>query len=316
MEFRACRVTGNSNRWTSPSSKRRGIKGHGSYVEDHGFGHEDWNFNLNYAQDGQVFGHTAAKPAKGLVGKKFSVLLFERINGVLVGVGALRNSTYIRTSLKPRGLRLDLMAADLFELSKTERNLPNVSGKSLEEIRTYVESEFRDFNWQTAVEDVTVFERPIPLSECGVMLEGWRFSTPYTIRAAQFQAVLDSATAMTPLARSAEPEDDDGRDEGGPILRLHKSTERDPAVVRKFKRNLKSFECAVCNCDFETSYGEIGRGYIECHHTKPIGDRKAAEKTRQKDLAALCSNCHRMIHRTKPMMTVKDMRKLWKKQSP
>ena len=47
---------------------------------------------------------------------------------------------------------------------------------------------------------------------------------------------------------------------------------------------------------FNERYGALGRNYIEAHHRIPVSSLKEGEKTKLKDLAALCSNCHRVIH--------------------
>ncbi|WP_405140686.1 HNH endonuclease [Sphaerisporangium sp. NBC_01403] len=51
--------------------------------------------------------------------------------------------------------------------------------------------------------------------------------------------------------------------------------------------------------DFERPYGDCGAGYIECHHVIPL--HQAGEGlTKLADLALICANCHRMIHRRTP----------------
>jgi predicted HNH restriction endonuclease len=47
---------------------------------------------------------------------------------------------------------------------------------------------------------------------------------------------------------------------------------------------------------FNEKYGELGRNYIEAHHRIPVAQLKEGEATKISDLAALCSNCHRIIH--------------------
>ena len=48
-------------------------------------------------------------------------------------------------------------------------------------------------------------------------------------------------------------------------------------------------------------HGEIGNGYIEAHHLiKPISIMREGDATRIEDLAMLCANCHRMVHRIRP----------------
>ena len=66
--------------------------------------------------------------------------------------------------------------------------------------------------------------------------------------------------------------------------------------------------CEACEFDLQGKYGERGDGYIECHHMKPIPELKPGEKMTNADLALLCSNCHRMVHRRKPWLTLEKLR--------
>ena len=62
---------------------------------------------------------------------------------------------------------------------------------------------------------------------------------------------------------------------------------------------LKRLICAVpgCGFDFEATYGTIGIGYAEVHHLLPLAMVAEERLTTLDDLAVVCSNCHRMIHR-------------------
>ena len=62
--------------------------------------------------------------------------------------------------------------------------------------------------------------------------------------------------------------------------------------------------CAACGFDFYKTYGELGRGYIEIHHQKPVYQYEESDFSRLvtvaiKDLIPLCANCHRIVHRKK-----------------
>lgn len=59
--------------------------------------------------------------------------------------------------------------------------------------------------------------------------------------------------------------------------------------------------CQVCGFDFKKRYGEIGAGYIEVHHTKPISDYDDEHDVKVEDLVCLCANCHAMAHRRRPV---------------
>jgi 5-methylcytosine-specific restriction protein A len=89
-------------------------------------------------------------------------------------------------------------------------------------------------------------------------------------------------------------------EEGREILRQHLHRERSAKLVRKFKSGLTDFSCKVCGFDFLKVYGELGRGYIEAHHIKPLATLKPDETVRVQDLLPVCSNCHRMLHRRFP----------------
>ncbi len=57
--------------------------------------------------------------------------------------------------------------------------------------------------------------------------------------------------------------------------------------------------CEVCGFSFLSRYPDhLGRGFIEVHHLTPISSLDGIRKTELKDLHLVCSNCHRMIHRT------------------
>jgi len=62
-----------------------------------------------------------------------------------------------------------------------------------------------------------------------------------------------------------------------------------------------ALRCEVCEFDFAHVYGELGKEYIEVHHVRPLHEPGPAN-TRPEDLALLCSNCHRMIHRAQPWL--------------
>jgi putative restriction endonuclease len=88
--------------------------------------------------------------------------------------------------------------------------------------------------------------------------------------------------------------------EGNQILRAHLVRERDPVLVRKFKASLAEPRCEACTMQLSDFYGELAKNYIEAHHRRPIAV-ESEQPTRFEDLAALCPNCHRIIHKNYPM---------------
>lgn len=106
-------------------------------------------------------------------------------------------------------------------------------------------------------------------------------------------------------------EDDGSVLEGRYLWRFHAVRERNPGLRRKKIRSVlhrgDPLACEVCGFDFEQIYGDRGEGYIECHHVQPLHETGERE-TRISDLALLCSNCHRMIHRKPPWPTPAQLR--------
>lgn len=100
----------------------------------------------------------------------------------------------------------------------------------------------------------------------------------------------------------------------------HFRRERNAKIVREKKnqvlRATGSLKCEVCQFDFKKRYGALGEGFCEAHHKQPLStlDLQTETETKLEDLAILCSNCHRMIHKTKPIMSVTDFKKRYGNQ--
>lgn len=100
--------------------------------------------------------------------------------------------------------------------------------------------------------------------------------------------------------------------EGQRLVRERSFFKRNPELVREAKDHY-GYKCQVCGFDFAECYGPIGERYIECHHLNPLSERDEAETvlvTTIADLAVLCSNCHRMIHRTRPAMHLEVLKSM------
>jgi 5-methylcytosine-specific restriction protein A len=67
--------------------------------------------------------------------------------------------------------------------------------------------------------------------------------------------------------------------------------------------------CEVCGFDFGARYGVLGRGFCEVHHRVALGAAKRVRRTSLADLAIVCSNCHRMIHRGGTIRTIAEVRR-------
>ena len=89
--------------------------------------------------------------------------------------------------------------------------------------------------------------------------------------------------------------------------------------VNKYERSIEArqyciehhgYICAACDFDFEKVYGDIGRHYIHVHHIIPLSKiRKEYVLDAVTDMVPVCANCHAIIHRTQPSLTVSELRK-------
>jgi 5-methylcytosine-specific restriction protein A len=135
----------------------------------------------------------------------------------------------------------------------------------------------------------------------------------------RFSGERDELSKVVALIRSGahegfptDPEEDeDDVEEGRLLYRKHRARERNRKLVgRKKERVLREtgqLACETCGLVFGTKYGSLGDGYIECHHKVPLAE-SGETKTRLEDLAVLCSNCHRMVHRRQPWLSTDELR--------
>lgn len=130
----------------------------------------------------------------------------------------------------------------------------------------------------------------------------------------QIKSTISNIDTKAKLYRIQDEEENEitSVNEGRVIYKLHKLRERDPVINKKkkdlyLKENGK-LDCEACGFDFYETYGELGRGFIEAHHRIPLSDIEGESKTRLKDLALVCSNCHRMLHKEIDTLTIEELK--------
>jgi len=68
------------------------------------------------------------------------------------------------------------------------------------------------------------------------------------------------------------------------------------------------YKCLACGLDFSEKYGPLGNEYIEVHHRVPVSELGEAYRLDPvKDLVTVCANCHAMLHRAKPPLSVEAL---------
>lgn len=89
-------------------------------------------------------------------------------------------------------------------------------------------------------------------------------------------------------------------------------------IVNAYERNPKAraacldyygFLCQACGFNFEEKYGKLGKGFIHVHHVVPLAEiGQQYEVDPLRDLVPLCANCHAMIHREIPALTLSELK--------
>jgi hypothetical protein len=108
---------------------------------------------------------------------------------------------------------------------------------------------------------------------------------------------------LTEIFTPQEPIGIYGEVEGDKIIREHikqELTRRNSKIVQLAKSQAfingnGRIKCECCEFDFFEFYGQIGVKFIECHHKIHLSTGERL--TEIDDLALVCSNCHRMLHR-------------------
>jgi 5-methylcytosine-specific restriction protein A len=69
--------------------------------------------------------------------------------------------------------------------------------------------------------------------------------------------------------------------------------------------------CCVCDFDFGEGFGELGAGFIHVHHLNELSlVREEHRVDPVQDLRPICPNCHAMAHRTRPAMSIEELKVL------
>jgi hypothetical protein len=117
----------------------------------------------------------------------------------------------------------------------------------------------------------------------------------------------DTLSEETPDVRFEFPE-------GRIYEKLHKLRERNSQLIKLAKENMRKRQgkliCQICDFDFGEKYGTLGEDFIEAHHTLPVSQLHENSTTKIEDIALVCSNCHRMLHRKRPWLEMSELKKI------
>jgi 5-methylcytosine-specific restriction protein A len=159
--------------------------------------------------------------------------------------------------------------------------------------RTPIESAGAE--WQSLeIEANTRIHRPI-----SPQTRGWALASSALGVLALFAAYSDE---------SVQEIDEPGAEEGTKVIRQSIGYERKHAN-RIRCLNHHGYNCAVCGFSFAQQYGSLGSGFVEVHHIFTVAAMPEGYRPDPKtEMVPLCSNCHKMVHRTVPPMNPDELR--------
>lgn len=302
------RIIQNHFQWTRPSPGRLGPSGEGEYVQDNGFGHEDWNFNKSLLIDDFLYGYCYYSPTENKRNEKFNIAFATYTNKQWYLIGFYLNCEFV--SNPP--VRNEVLKQKMHDLQQLGTSLGDEWRKLKgEKFIQKLKSEAQGLKWRVSPDNAIRTLQPIAIPKKIFETKNFRIVKPTELEEAIFNS-------LSSLAQEDVADNDYGYDsefpEGKEIERKHRLRERNQAVIKSAKdlfkqKNVKLY-CQVCGFNFHDTYGEIGSDFIEGHHTVPISELKGEVITKVKDVALVCSNCHRMLHRKRPWSKMEDLKKL------
>lgn len=105
----------------------------------------------------------------------------------------------------------------------------------------------------------------------------------------------------------------------GPSLEFTEGSVKQ-VTINAYERNLKaraaciakhSAICQVCDLNFESKYGKIGKGFIHIHHKIELATISESYQVDPIiDLIPVCPNCHAMLHTEKLAMDIGKLKQI------
>lgn len=133
--------------------------------------------------------------------------------------------------------------------------------------------------------------------DCAEELEAiwFDFLTKQNVRANHFSSSTDRDQSYT---------------EGATMQITQTRYERNP-YARKVCLEHYGYSCSVCGFNFENRYGMLGSNFIHVHHLSMISSaKKSYEVNPKNDMRPVCPNCHAMLHKENPPLTIENLKSI------
>ncbi|WP_164902820.1 HNH endonuclease [Rhizobium sp. WSM1325] len=306
MRYLFQRIVHNDHRWKSPSGGRLNSVFDKGYVSEHGFAHEDWNFSRKQEiGGGHSWGYCYYQPKSPEGAFSIAFATYEG-DGIWSLAGLYENAVYDPLGASFSEDTLSERAQQIHKLQRSGQIGGEYDIPSLRAIKALLADEQQHYRWKLHVDHIVQLDFSITIPSELLPSVGYHFSRPTELTNKQYEGIKNYIKSY--LSRPTAVDFEDGGDiefpEGGRTQKEHYRLERNPAVVKiakaNFLRKHGRFFCEICSFDFATTYGSIGKTFIEAHHTVPVCEMPPGATTKPGDMILLCSNCHRMVHRIRP----------------
>ena len=217
MEYLFQRIIQNHFQWTRPSPGRLEASGEGKYVQENGFGFEDWNFNKNLLVNGSIYGYCYYRPSEQKQGERFNIAFATYTNKQWYLIGFYLNCEFVD---KPpvRKQVLEKKIKDLKQLGKSlGTSWRRLSDKEFVE---KLKDEAQWLRWRVLPDNAVRMVQPIAIPSEMFNTRNYRIVRPTSIDEAVFKSLYD-------LAQSDVSDEDYGEEsefpEGRELERKHRS---------------------------------------------------------------------------------------------
>lgn len=200
MRYLFQRVVHNDAGWTAPTPGRQQFTGDGEYLEETGFGHEDWNLSADVCANGYVHGYMYYRP-KNTEGP-FNILFatYDKGEGWALS-GYYEKATFIEEGATfPRGV-LRRRAQDLKALDEVGSLGGEYRAKSADRIVTLLTKEARHYRWQVRPDDVHTLQQQIRAPKSFTSRFGAYFTRPTELDKSEWSRLIKLAGRFTDKAR-------------------------------------------------------------------------------------------------------------------
>ncbi len=311
MPYIVQRIILNQYAWTRPAPGRLGPTGEGEYVKENGFGHEDWNFNYELAIDDYIYGYAYYEPSPQKRAELFQIAFATYQTRRWCLRGFYLDASFVANGAPPDMRVVSEKKRHLLEL-KAQNSLGGLWAKLTGEgLIRELRREAGSLRWKVQVKNVILLPTPVDIPERIYTSKNYHIARPKEINSDTFNSLRHLSTDA-----ALEEDDETSFPEGREFFLKHRARERNREVVQiaknDFLRKHGRFRCQACGFDFEEKYGELGRGFIEAHHTIPVSELSQDSATKVTDIALVCPNCHRMVHRKRPWLTMDQLQHVLK----